>query len=921
MGFLNPALLLLAMPVLLAWWRLRGGHSITAALRLAFALLLLAGLAGMYLHTGSKGRDLVLVVDRSRSMPADAEARAIELVALAEKERQAEDRVYVVAFGADAQLEHAALEDARFAGFDASVDRDGSDLAAALESSLDLLDGSRPASVLLVSDGLVTGRDPLPAARRAYARGVSIDVRPQRRSGAPDLLVERIELPDDVAVGEPFQFQVWVHAAEPVRTDFSLMRAGRVLSSGERDFPAGRTRLVFRDRLTAPGVSEYTVELGADDAIPENNRARAAVRGRGAEALLVLNEDGAEDTLVQALRQAGMPTVVQTPEAARLDPVGLTAFRAVVLENVPAHRLGPHMEGLASWVRDHGGGLWMTGGRASFGMGGYYLSPIEQVLPVTMELRQEHRKLSLAMAVALDRSGSMGASAGPTTTKMDLANLGTWSALELLSPLDHASVVAVDSSPHVIVPMQSAKNLPGLRGEILGIESMGGGIFVLSALRELVRQLEDAPQSTRHLVLFSDAADSEEQGGCFELVRELRAESNSTTLSVVALGTEADCHAQFLIDLAALGGGEAYFTQDPGALPRIFAQDTLTVSRSTFIEDATAVNALPDLLGLGSAPIGAFPTVTGYNLSYLRPQAQAGLVTEDEFHAPLFAFGYQGLGRSAIFAAQIGGSDGSEIVAWSEFSAFATTVARWLVGTEEPSDVFVDTSRQGRDASIRIELDETAPVQPGLARLAANLTAPDGTTRRISLLRTGPAEFEARVPLRGEGSLVGTVELGAGRSMPLPPLTLPYSPEFERIGDDRRGERLLARIATESGGQVGSSVAEAFAGKRQGSAWRPLTRELAIAAILLLLVEIAGRRLGAWESLGARLRQRAQPAGERKAETQTERPAMAPASPPAASGSPLAPPPRGEEGGTAPGGGLGAALEAARKVSDRKLDR
>ena len=40
-----------------------------------------------------------------------------------------------------------------------------------------------------------------------------------------------------------------------------------------------------------------------------------------------------------------------------------------------------------------------------------------------MELKNEHRKLSVAMAVVMDRSGSMSMSAGGGKSKMDLAIL------------------------------------------------------------------------------------------------------------------------------------------------------------------------------------------------------------------------------------------------------------------------------------------------------------------------------------------------------------------------------------------------------------------------------------------------------------------------------------------------------------------
>ena len=80
------------------------------------------------------------------------------------------------------------------------------------------------------------------------------------------------------------------------------------------------------------------------------------------------------------------------------------------------------MENLAAWVKGTGSGFMMTGGKNAYGPGGYFRSQLEPIMPVSMELRQEHRKLALAIVVAMDRSGSMAAPAGGGKTKMDLAN-------------------------------------------------------------------------------------------------------------------------------------------------------------------------------------------------------------------------------------------------------------------------------------------------------------------------------------------------------------------------------------------------------------------------------------------------------------------------------------------------------------------
>ena len=108
------------------------------------------------------------------------------------------------------------------------------------------------------------------------------------------------------------------------------------------------------------------------------------------------------------------------------------------------------METLAAWVRETGAGLLMTGGHRAYAPGGYFRSPLEPILPVSMELRHEHRKLALAIVVALDRSGSMAMPVAGGRVKMDLANLGTVQVLDLLGPQDELGVLAVDTEPHVI---------------------------------------------------------------------------------------------------------------------------------------------------------------------------------------------------------------------------------------------------------------------------------------------------------------------------------------------------------------------------------------------------------------------------------------------------------------------------------------
>lgn len=918
MGFLHPELLLFILPAAVVWWFARESDVRTRAVRLLLLLLLILAIAGLFVRAGSSGRDLILVADRSRSMPGDSVKSIREMIRLAEAGRGPGDRIGIVSVGGTAEMEQMPAGNIIFNNFERSVDSDASDIASGLEAALQMIPPDRNGSILLISDGEFNGRDPIAVARRAGARGVPIYTRALLRPELPDLAIDRVDLPDSIAANEPFQFVTWVRSDARREADFTLERDGVQLVSGKRVFEAGMNRVVFRDSVDRAGISRYVVQLSdSNDRVPENNRAIAALRVEGARPILIINDNGAPDTLSAAIQKAQFPVIVTSPEKITLDPVTLASCRAVVLENVAAGRLRPGLDGIRSFVEDHGGGLWITGGNASFGVGGYYNSVLDATIPVTMELREEHRKFGVAIAIALDRSGSMAMAAGGGLLKMDLANLGTCAAVELLSPMDSVSVIAVDSAPHVLVELTPAVDIANITKTVRTIRSMGGGIFCYQALVSAGRQLENASQVNRHIILFADAADAEEPGQYKSLLEEYR--QANITVSVIGLGQATDQDAEFLKDIAKRGGGEIYFTTDPKDLPRVFTQDTMNVARSSFIDQKTPARPHADLYTLGEITEKSFPDVGGYNLTYLRPGASLGVVTEDEYKAPILAFMHHGLGRSAALTAQIGGRHGGDWIGWPGFSPFVVTIARWLAGQEEPREIFTSVHREGKDAVLRVEVDPAAAstaVAPDTSQLSARISDSSGITRNVILERVDMNTFEARYSLTKEGVSIGTVKLDDRRSVALPPITLPYSPEFEPV-ESGRGARCMLQLSEESGGVAEPPMSAVFEGERGGRSWQLLTNELLAAAMVILMIEIAGRRIGypAWTAARIRL-----PRFSRRA-VAPAKPSAAPAraqrvSSPAAAAPPApAPPP------AAPPSALGDALARARESAGREIEK
>src|SRR6185295_6124661 len=201
---------------------------------------------------------------------------------------------------------------------------------------------------------------------------------------------------------------------------------------------AGEDVLRIREKAPGPGLHRYDVEITALDSkldeAPEDNAGSTFVRVRGQSAALVLEGDPGKGKFIADALLAG---------AYRVDS-GMTT-------SVPAD-----LGGLAGYdvvvLRDLGGGLILMGGDRGMGPGGYARTPLEEISPVSFDLKQERRRASLAEVIGIDISGSMGAKVSGHT-KLELANEAAARSASLLGPGDLLGVEHVDTSVLWSVPL------------------------------------------------------------------------------------------------------------------------------------------------------------------------------------------------------------------------------------------------------------------------------------------------------------------------------------------------------------------------------------------------------------------------------------------------------------------------------------
>jgi len=288
--FQYPELFLLTIPAWFAYRRWGQVAGWTGWIRLGLIGLLLLAMTGPRVNLVGRGLDIVVVADRSRSMPSDSQQRIRELIQNLEASRAAGDALGIVTFGSRAEVEQTLLSESQLAEYTKQILPDGSDLNDAVTTSLKLVNPKRPARILVLSDGEANGPDPSSAARRAREAQVPIDFRLFERPTVGDVAIESVQLPESVAPREPFQFSVWVYANKEAHGSIAVLREGKPIASAERDFHTGMNQLLFRDLLEVGGFLSLRPSAGRRTGSAAREQSGCGRRARGSRTAIARSE-------------------------------------------------------------------------------------------------------------------------------------------------------------------------------------------------------------------------------------------------------------------------------------------------------------------------------------------------------------------------------------------------------------------------------------------------------------------------------------------------------------------------------------------------------------------------------------------------------------------------------------------------------
>jgi len=853
LAFERPAWLLLPLVVAPLLWVVarrsladfpRGQLVVQALLRALVVAGVAAALAGPTLRRPARAVSAVALVDVSDSVSDEAmmTARAAVTALARAAAEHGEPAPRVVRFAA--RVEEITGDDVA-AGITRLAPPAGvaTDIALAINFGAGLVDATAIPRLVLLSDGVATRGDVLAAAERLRDRGLPLFAAPLPPGPLGDVAVVELAAPDDVRPRVPFQVDVRLAADRATEARVRLDGDAHVdIDEPEQTIAIAAGAMVtasFTVRINEPGTRTLQARLvtAPGDRHPGNDAGVLAIATESAPRVLCVEGTPAGCTsLARALAAGNIAIDVRSARSLGRD-ADFAGVDLVALADVPRAALpDTTMAALDRYVRA-GGGLLVAGGTQSFGPGGYIGTRIEQMLPVRMDIPDKREEATLALALVIDRSGSMSGA------KMDLTKEAARATAETLPAVDLIAVIVFDSQANPVVRLQRASNRQRILADISRITA-SGGTNILSGLREAVDELLPARARKKHIILLSDGQSP------YDEIPDLVDAASAARITVSAVGVGDGADQTLLKMIANRGGGRFYHTRDPASIPRIFSRETSELGDRAIVERPTTARAAKRVSALAGVPLETAPALGGYVVTRPRPQAETILATADG--APLLARWQLGLGQVTAWTSDLGARWSAAWTRWPAFDKLWAQLARATMRRRAATHFPIRATRAGD--VVRLAIDAVGADDRFLVGLegGVDVTAvapgrPAAAARTLALAETAPGRYEASFrPDIESGALLFMGRLAAGGT-PIAAasgrMTLPFAPELRPHPPDE-GPTLLASAAARTGGRLVTDVRAALdPGGDRRETRQPLRTPVLLATLALFIVDVFLRRV------------------------------------------------------------------------------
>ena len=830
-------LLILAFLLLIVEWilyvrKMNYKKKFYLILRTVLLALLVLSLLGLRLPKPSKNVTTVFLVDMSVSDEENIK-EFDDFIDEQLAHMPKNNRYAIVTFGRSATVDQFVTDRDMYMGLRAKTDSTATNYEMALQRAASMLPADGAGRILVLTDGRETAGNIDNAASVFLSDDIALESVLIPAVSGDDCYVKAVDMPETLHSGESYYMTVSVESNYDTPAEIVLTSGGREVAREAVRLQRGNNEFVFEETVSADEVETYEVHVEAPgDTCAENNAYSAYAEVEDAPKVLVIkgkNEGG--NAFENVLDAAHVNYEFQRPGKAPATLHDLLQYKAVILENVYKDELPEgFLDNLETYVKDYGGGFCACGGEDSFMLGGYNDSPIETVLPVNMELRGTLEIPSTAIVMVIDHSGSMTTYAGNGATYLDVAVEAAKRGVQSLRPEDLVGILAFDDRYTWAHHLSDASDKKRIESDINSITD-GGGTTIKPALEEARQELGKCSAEVKHIILLTDGMGETYD---FSDVTD-KINRDGITLSTVAVGQYSD--TMLMQQLANDCGGRYYFADYDTDIPRIFAQEVY-MGGDTYIKNGE-YNVFPRVsheITNGLFTEGWY-NVHGYIAS--SPKTGASELLVSGMDDPILTVWQYGLGKTAAWNSDV---DGGWTAAYSGEENYAEMWKRiidFIAGTPNIGEDYLEVENKDGRTVLTYHTDEYSDT----TGIDGIFTAPGGNTGNVEFTTAEPGVFTAEIDSLETGLYNISVRRNDDDQVTgafTTATVVQYSDEYRFDVTEVKYRSFIDRYG--SWIDLDTNVWRPIQSNRSGSF--DLTNIFLILAILLFLMDIAGRRFG-----------------------------------------------------------------------------
>nr|HEX4317299.1 VWA domain-containing protein [Kofleriaceae bacterium] len=716
----------------------------------------------------------------------------------------------------------------------------GTDVQSAMQLAYGMFpDGYLP-RIVLITDGNQTAGDLAVEAYRAKELGVHVSWKTFDADHVDEIRVVGVTVPDDIKVGQPYDVTAEVWSSVPQRVTLTLQQdefPNPMEPSKTLDLREGKNLIKFKSDAKHAGSTTYTLRLAKyeHDTEKQNNQAVMTSPVKGKPSVLYVegglaHEPGSAGYLQRALEVENFDVQVRGPTGIPSNPKELEKYDLVLVSDVPAYLMGAgQMAALDTYVKG-GGGLIMAGGQDSFGSGGYERTMIETMMPVRFDSERVKDQPDIALALVIDRSGSMQGQ------KLEAAKESARVTAEVLSPDDYITVIAFDSEATLYVPPTRASNKMRISNEVARLNA-GGGTNIYPGLKMAYEQLSGINAKVKHVILMTDGEAPTD--GLADLVGEM----HQSRITVSCVGVQG-ADRNMLAMISEAGEGRLYMVEDIGSLPKIFMKETQEAQKSQLVEDLIKVVVAKKVEAIEGTGVENAPPLHGYVSTKPKPTSETILIASTG--EPILSRWRWGAGQSVAWTSDVKNRWSVDWLRWGGYSKFWAQVVRSTMRGKvyDSYDLFAKVA-DGR-AMVTVDAIDTGDrfVNELDTELQIINPANNAVTQTVPMDQTAAGRYTADFKIQKYGSyLLKAVHKRNGKTVAesMGSVALSYPLEYLRTTTDYEPMKHAAQV---SGGHDQATVPQVWdAGTESVNYTQDLWPYVLLGVIGLFLLDLYAKRV------------------------------------------------------------------------------